>query len=67
MSYDNTMSYTDNVFMRAVELGCEPAPAATSPRSVVQWLCGCPDRQHAGFEDGAITWSRLGIVERAQV
>lgn len=68
MSYDNELTYSDNVFLRAVELGCYPKPArdraSMSAPVAMPWVCGCTDHKHMG-EHGIITWSRLGYLERA--
>ena len=62
MSLGTAMTYSDRVFLRAVELGCEPQIDA--PRGA--WLCTCVDRIHAFARYGttAITEMSLARAER---
>lgn len=50
--------YSDKIFQRALELGCEPV-LAQSPSPI--WLCTCPQRQHADAVYGAPWISEAGL------
>jgi hypothetical protein len=54
------ISAEDEVFIRAVELGCQPAWA---PRAHM-WVCLCKDSRHTSTpERPVLSWSALNHME----
>ena len=51
-------SYADQIFMRAVELGCKPVKIETAICPV--WRCTCRQRKHASAASPFITEGSLG-------
>jgi hypothetical protein len=61
-------NYSDDIFVRAMELGCWPVQARQTRQgqdSTMPWKCGCFDQRHNGSE-GLINLSALLRVERAK-
>jgi hypothetical protein len=55
-------SYWDRVFIRAVELGCEPAQLGTEFSPL--WGCTCPGRVHAHSDYGQPTITEASLAAR---
>lgn len=64
MKYIDGLSYSDNVFIRAVELGCEPA-RAPYPQMLGSWICICHDSEHTAESDHTITLWKLDQLEKS--
>jgi hypothetical protein len=61
MRYELGFTHSDMVFMRAVELGCNPIPG--SSQIIPLWRCTCRDWLHAAHETTIITRESLDLLQ----
>jgi hypothetical protein len=61
MSQTHFFSYADRVFLRAVELGCQPIPGSST--LIPLWRCTCRNWLHAAHETTIITNESLSLLQ----